>query len=115
MNLFFLVFLSKNSKSCKAWLTHNLQCLGVNVCCIQETQLSTHDDEYILSKRFVLYSVYSDESLRGVSWLVMAVCALFFADLVGKLFMLNVTIKDKPLCLIGLSAPNDHAEWPDLF
>lgn len=55
----------------------------------------------------------------GVFWLVSksldAVHVLVFADPVGRVCMPDVTIKVKALRIIGLYAPKDHVEQPDLF
>ncbi len=58
------------SESRRARLSRDLQRLGVNVCCVQETRFSSHDYEDILSKGFALYSACFDGRSRGVSWLV---------------------------------------------
>lgn len=57
------------------------------------------------SKRIVLYLVCFDGCSKGVTWLVRksldAACALVLTGPVGRLCILNVTIKDKSLSLIG--------------
>lgn len=44
-----------------------------------------------------------------------AACTLVLADFVGRLCMLDITIQDKSLNIIGVYASNDHAEWLKLF
>lgn len=44
-----------------------------------------------------------------------AACALFIADLLGRPYALDVTIKDKSLRFIEVYAPNDHDERSDFF
>lgn len=67
---------------------------------------------------FVFYSVCFDGCLRCVSWLVRkslnVVCALGFTSVSDRHCMLDITMKDKALHLIGVYISNDHAEQPDL-
>lgn len=49
----------------RAILARDLQCLGEDVCCIQETRFSMCDGEYILSGRFELYSACFDRRSRS--------------------------------------------------
>lgn len=44
-----------------------------------------------------------------------AACVLVFVDPAGKLCLMDVTINDNTLRVIGVYAPNDHAERLDLF
>lgn len=65
-----------------------------------------------MSKMFVIYSASLDGLSRGVSSQVSkslhAACDLVFTDPAGRLCILDVTIKDKSLRLIGVYAPNLH-------
>lgn len=74
----------KTSDSRRARLTRDVQRLVVNISFVQETRFSIRDREYILSKRFVLYSSYIDRRSRGVSMMVSknldAGCILIFVD-----------------------------------
>lgn len=76
--------------------------LGMDVCCLQETWFSTL--EYILSRKFVLYSAYFDGHLMGVSRLAEnssnAASVLIFADPMDRPSVLDFTIKNKILRLI---------------
>lgn len=70
-------------------------------------------------KRFGLYSAYYNGCSRGVSLLVShslkVAYVLVFVDPVGRLCILNVTIKHKAFCFIGVYTPNDSKEWSDVF
>lgn len=46
---------------------------------------------------------------------VKAVCVLVFADSARRYCLLDLTIKDKAFRLVGVYAPNKHAERTDLF
>lgn len=86
------------SKIRRARLANDLQCPGVDVYCLQKTQFSTRDYEYIPSKRFVFYSECFDGRSRGISWLagksLNAARALIIVDPAGKLCVMDVIIKD---------------------
>lgn len=95
-------------------LAHDLQCLWVNVCCIQQTWFSTCNSEYILSK--VLYSTYFDRHSGGVSSLVSksldVTCALVFADPLGRLYMLDIAIRNITIRLfISLGFVSSVTMW----
>lgn len=79
---------------------------------------------YVVNRRPVFQiatvSIYSQRGLSSiqhdltyVSWLVT--CSFVFADPLGRLCLLVVTIKDKPLRLNGVSAPNHHAQRQYFF
>lgn len=66
---------------------------------MQETRFHSGDHDDMLTKRFDLFSAFYDGCSRGVSWLVNcsleAVCTLVFADLEGRLCIVDATIKDQ--------------------
>lgn len=91
-------------------IARDRQCLGVDVCCIQETPFLTRAVNFV--RGFVLYSASFDGRSRGVSWLVGKILnvapSFVFAVPVCRLCELSVTIKDKPLRHIGVYATNDN-------
>lgn len=54
----------------RACLSRDLQHLGVNICCIQETYIIASNCDGVLPKRFCLFTAHFDSWSRGVSWLV---------------------------------------------
>ena len=65
------------------------------------------------------FSAYFDGHSRGVTWLISrrldATCALVLSDPVGRLCVLDVTIKDKAFRLIGVYGPNVTSDLPAFF
>lgn len=92
------------AESKRACLSYDQQ-LSVNVCCVQKIHLIASDYEGVLSRRF--QPLYFDKCSRDVFWPVScsldATCSIVFMDPVGKLCMLDVTIK----CIdsLGLMCP----------
>lgn len=95
------------SESKGARLTHDIQLLRLNICCIQETHLITGDYEGVLSMEFRLSRYFYNRS-KGVFWLVSK--SFFGRNLSTRLWrscVLDVTIKEKAFQLIEVYAPND--------
>lgn len=86
-------------------LTRDLQSLGVNICCIQETHLIASDYVFVLSRRCRFFSAYT-------RYFLDATCSLAFADPASRLCVLDVTIKFQ---FIGVYAPNDYGERKAFF
>ena len=78
--------------------------------------LDSNFHESILSRDYLSFSAYFDDRSRSVTWLISrcldATCALVLSDPVGRLCILDVTIKDKAFRLIG---PNVTSELPAFF
>lgn len=83
----------------RACLSCDLQCLSVNVCCVQETHLIANNYEGVQLRRVHLLSAYFDKCSRGFTQVVNCslntTCSLVFADLAGRLCLLDVTINGK--------------------
>ena len=100
-------------------LSLDLQHLGVDICCVQETHFIPGDHLRTLSKTFKAYSAYYNSRSRGVSWLVKrsldASCDPCYLDPEGRLCVLDVTIKGRAFRLIGVYAPNSQVELAAFF
>ena len=96
-----------------------LQRHGIDICCLQETRFDSNFHEDILSRDYLSFSAYFDGRSRGVTWLISrrldATCALVLSDLVGRLCVLDVTIKVKAFWMIGVYEPNATSELPAFF
>lgn len=103
----------------KLRVARDLQRLGVDICCIQETHFIPSDYQGVLLRDFQLYSAHYDTHARGVTWLVKrtldASCDPIYADPEGRLLVLDVTVKDVAFRFIGVYAPNNHAELVSFF
>ena len=72
--------------------------------------------EGILSKIYPPFFVYFDGRVRGlISKNFNAEYSFVFSDSKGRLCVLDITIKDKTFCFIGIYGPNATSELPDIF
>ena len=105
------------SDSRRSHLLLYLRRRDIDICCLQETHFDSNFYEDILARDYLSFSAYFDSHSRGVTWLIslVATCALVLSDPVGRLYVLDVTIKDKALRLIGVYGPNATSELPAFF
>ena len=86
---------------------------------MQETRFDSNFHEDILLKDYLSFSAYFDGRSRDVTWLISrrldATCALVLSDPVGRLCVVDVTIKDKAFRLTGVDGPNATSELPAFF
>ena len=110
---------SLRSDSRRSHLLLYLHRRGIDICCLQETLFDSNFHESILSRDNLSFSAYFDSRSRGVTWLISrhldAMSALVLSDPVGRLCVLDVTIKDKAFRLIGVYGPNATSELPAFF
>ena len=92
---------------------------GIDICCLQETRFDSNFHESILLKDYFAFPAYFDGRSRDVNWVIgrhqITTCALVHSDPTGRLYILDVTIKDKVFRLIGVYGPNISNELTAFF
>ena len=106
------------SDSTISQLLLNLQCRGIDICCLQETNFDSNLREGILTRDYLSFSAFLTVVL-GVTWLISKLlisrCTLVLSNPTGRICILDVTIKKRVVCLIGVYGPNVVSELSAFF